>query len=124
MEIKEKEQRTIKKAFNSAPSRQQTCITQVLHWMWYIWYLHCATPWYLVLIVVQNMILAFIFTSKIFIWDWDLNLGRKKIRNKAFVLGLYRTSRPVRKSDKFSKSGLSGSWMSSFPDAGLLTLLK
>ena len=48
-------------------------------WMWYIWYLQYATPWYLVSIVVQNMIFAFIFT-----WDWDLNF-RKKFRDKAFV---------------------------------------
>ena len=46
-------------------------------WMWYIWYLHCATPRYLALIVVQNMILVFIFTSQIFIWDLYFNLGRK-----------------------------------------------
>jgi hypothetical protein len=39
-------------------------------------------------------------------------------------LGLYRTSRPVRMSGKFSKSGLSGNRTFSFPDAGLLTLLK
>ena len=39
-------------------------------------------------------------------------------------LGLYRTSRPVRKSGKFSKSGLSGNWTFSLPDARLLTLLK
>ena len=52
--------------------------SKYVHWMWYIWYLHCATPWYLVLIVVQNIILVFIFTSQIFIWDWDLNLGRKE----------------------------------------------
>ena len=40
------------------------------------------------------------------------------------VVGLYRISHPVRKSGKFSKSGLSGNWTFSFPDAGLLTLLK
>ena len=39
-------------------------------------------------------------------------------------LGLYQTSRPVRKSGKFSKSGLSGNQMVSIQDAGLLTLLK
>jgi hypothetical protein len=33
------------------------------------------------------------------------------------VVGLYRTSRPVRKSGKFSKSGLSGNWTFSLPDA-------
>jgi hypothetical protein len=39
-------------------------------------------------------------------------------------LGLYRTSGPVRKSGKLTKSGLSGNRTFSFPDAGLLTLLK
>ena len=39
-------------------------------------------------------------------------------------LGLYRTSRPVRKYGTFSKSRLSGSRTFSFPDARLLTLLK
>ena len=42
----------------------------------------------------------------------------------AIDVGLYRTSRPVRKSGKFSKSRLSGNRTFSFPDAGLLTLLK
>ena len=40
------------------------------------------------------------------------------------AIGLYRTSRPVRKSGKLSKSGLSGNPMFSFPDAGPLTELK
>ena len=39
-------------------------------------------------------------------------------------VGLYRTSRPVRKSGQISKSGLSGNRMFSFPDVGLLTHLK
>ena len=39
-------------------------------------------------------------------------------------VGLYRTSRPVRKSGKISNSGLSRNRTFSFPDAGLLTLLK
>ena len=39
-------------------------------------------------------------------------------------VGLYRTSRPVRKSGKFSRSGLSGNRTSSFPDAGVFTLLN
>ena len=39
-------------------------------------------------------------------------------------IGLYWKSRPVRKSGKFSKSGLSGNRTFSFPDAGLLKLLK
>ena len=39
-------------------------------------------------------------------------------------VGLNRTSRPVRKSDKFSKSGLSGNQTFSFPDAGLLKIEK
>ena len=38
-------------------------------------------------------------------------------------LGLYRTSRPVQKSGKFSKSRLLGNWMFSFPDTGLLTFI-
>ena len=41
-----------------------------------------------------------------------------------YTLGLYRTSRPVRKSGKFSKSGLSRNRTFSFPDARLLTLSK
>jgi hypothetical protein len=44
-----------------------------------------------------------------------LKIARDKV-------GLYRTSCPVRKSGEFSKSGLSGNWTFSFPDAGLLTL--
>ena len=39
-------------------------------------------------------------------------------------LGLYRTSRLVQKSDKFSKSGLSGNQTFSFPDARLLKIEK
>jgi hypothetical protein len=39
-------------------------------------------------------------------------------------VGLYRTSRPVRNSGKFSKSEWSGNWMFSFPDASLLTVKK
>ena len=39
-------------------------------------------------------------------------------------LGLNRTSRPVRKSGKLSKSGLSGNRTFSFPDAGLLKIGK
>ena len=39
-----------------------------------------------------------------------------------YIVGLYRTSRPVQKSGKVSKSGLSGNRTFSFPDAGLLTL--
>ena len=39
-------------------------------------------------------------------------------------IGLYRRSRPVRKSGKISKSGLSGNRTFYFPDDGLLTLLK
>ena len=35
-----------------------------------------------------------------------------------------RTTRPVRKSSEFSKSGLFGNWTFSFPDAGPLILLK
>ena len=42
----------------------------------------------------------------------------------AFLIGLNRTSRPVRKSGKFSKSGMSGNRTFSCSDAGLLTLLK
>ena len=38
------------------------------------------------------------------------------------AVGLYRTSDLVRKSGKFSKSGLLGNRTFSFPDAGLLTL--
>ena len=44
--------------------------------------------------------------------------------SQSWCLKLYRTSRPVRKSTKFSKSGLSGNRMFSFLDAGLLMLLK
>jgi hypothetical protein len=40
------------------------------------------------------------------------------------VIGLYLTSFPVRKSGKLSKSGLSGSRIFSFPDAGLLEIEK
>jgi hypothetical protein len=40
------------------------------------------------------------------------------------VVGLNRTSYPVRKYGKFSKSGLSGNRTFSFPDTGLLTLKK
>ena len=40
------------------------------------------------------------------------------------MLGLYRTSRPVRKSGKFTKSGLSENRTFSFLDTRLLTLLK
>ena len=39
-------------------------------------------------------------------------------------VGLNRTSRPVGKSGKFSKFGLSGNRTFSLPDARLLTLLK
>ena len=39
-------------------------------------------------------------------------------------VGLYQTSRPVRKSVKFSKSRLSRNRTFYFPDAGLLTLFK
>ena len=39
-------------------------------------------------------------------------------------VGLYWTSCPVQKSGEFSKFGLSGNRTFSFPDAGLLTLLK
>ena len=39
-------------------------------------------------------------------------------------LGLYRTSRPVRKSVRLSKSGLSGNRTFAFSDAGLLTFGK
>jgi hypothetical protein len=37
-----------------------------------------------------------------------------------YLLGLYRTSRPVRKSGKFSKYGLSGNRTFSFPEEGLI----
>ena len=40
------------------------------------------------------------------------------------VVGLYQTSRLVRKSGKFFKSGLSGNRTFSFPNARLVTLLK
>ena len=40
------------------------------------------------------------------------------------VIGLYRTSFPVLKSGKFSKSGLFGNQPFSFQDARLSTLLK
>ena len=39
-------------------------------------------------------------------------------------IGLYRISRPVRKSGKFSKSGLSENRTFSFPDAGLSKIEK
>ena len=39
-------------------------------------------------------------------------------------VGLYRTSHPIWKSGKFSKSGLCKNRTFSFPDAGLLKLLK
>jgi hypothetical protein len=39
-------------------------------------------------------------------------------------VGLYRTSRPVRKSGKFAKSGLSGNQTFSYPDTGLLKVEK
>ena len=42
----------------------------------------------------------------------------------AIFVGLYRTLRPLRKSGAFSKSGLSRNRTFSFPDAGLLKLLK
>ena len=50
-----------------------------------------------------------------------MNLGSNTFGNPLIqnVVGLYRTSRPVRKSGKFSKSGLSGNRTFSFPDAGL-----
>jgi hypothetical protein len=54
----------------------------------------------------------------------NLVKDRKLLTFKVIFLGLYRTSRPVRKSGKFSKSGLSGNRTFSFPDTGLLTLLK
>ena len=40
------------------------------------------------------------------------------------TVGLYRTSRPVRKSGKFLKSGLSGNRTFFFLDTGFLTLLE
>ena len=43
---------------------------------------------------------------------------------KKYVLGLYRTSRLVRKSGKFLEFELSGKRMVSFLDAELLTLVK
>ena len=50
---------------------------------------------------------------------------KQNTKKYIYILGLYRTSRPVRKSGKFSKSGLSKNRRTfSFPDAGLLTLLK
>ena len=44
---------------------------------------------------------------------------KAKLEGRNWEVGLYRTSRPVRKSGKFSKSGLSGHRTFSFPDAGL-----
>ena len=43
---------------------------------------------------------------------------------KGCRVGLYRTSCPVGKFGKFSKSGLSRNRTFSLPDTGLLTLLK
>jgi hypothetical protein len=43
---------------------------------------------------------------------------------RRFRLGIYRTSRPVWNSGKFSKSGLSGNWRFSFLKAGLLKIGK
>ena len=54
----------------------------------------------------------------------NLVKDRKLLTFKVIFLGLYRTSRPVRESGKFSKSGLSENRAFSLPDAGLLTLLK
>ena len=48
----------------------------------------------------------------------------KKMLSRAILVGLNRTSRPVRKSGKLSKSGLSGNWPFSLPDAGLLKIGK
>jgi hypothetical protein len=53
----------------------------------------------------------------------QISINIKPILAK-YGVGIYRTSRPVRKSGKFSKSGMSGNRTFSFPDAGLLTLLK
>ena len=39
-------------------------------------------------------------------------------------VGLYRTSRTVRKFSKFSKAGLFQNWTFFFPDTGLFTLEK
>ena len=52
--------------------------------------------------------------------------NRKKVQTLVRLqpIGLNRTSRPVRKSGKLSKSGLSGNRTFSFPDAGLLKIRK
>ena len=50
--------------------------------------------------------------------------GPPHILEVPVAIGLYRTSRPVQKSDKFSKSGLSRNRTFSLPDTGLLTLWK
>ena len=46
------------------------------------------------------------------------------IVNKTVRIGLYWTSRPVRKSGNFSKSGLYGNRTFCFPDAELLKIEK
>ena len=85
-------------------------------------------------LVVFNLSLAKSRYSNLMIGIWN---GLKQANKKAnrteglqlidlahTPIGLYRTSRPVRKSDKFSKSGLSGNQTFSFLDTGLLTILK
>ena len=56
--------------------------------------------------------------------EFKIFLSKTEDKNLFFELRLYRTSRPVWKSGKFSKSGLSGNRTFSFPHARLLTLLK
>ena len=70
---------------------------------------------------IENHIICsqrFIFT----IWPPISRLHPKHLTGVQELGGHYRTSRPYRKSGKFSKSGLSGNRELSLPDTGLLTL--
>ena len=56
---------------------------------------------------------------------WSESLQRcQKYRGSLPNVGLYQTSRPVWKSGKFLKSGLSENRTFALPDTGLLTILK
>ena len=72
---------------------------------------------------IENHIICsqrFIFT----IWPPISRLHPKHLTGMQELGGHYLTSRPDRKSVKFSKFGLSGNRTLSLPDTGLLTLLK
>jgi hypothetical protein len=72
------------------------------------------------LFCMNEGMLRFVPTYKL----WSQILSEVEVPPEVQTLGLYRTSRPVRKSGNFSKSGLSGNGTFSFPDAGFKNRIK